>query len=73
MPLLVWRFRRCFDIVCADRLKAVCEPSLKLERESAANPGFPVLIQIAGAKVAVKVADHACGSRDRWLNNAVTG
>jgi hypothetical protein len=49
------------------------EPSLKLERERAANPGFPVLIQIARAKVAVKVADSACGSRDRWLKDAVTG
>jgi hypothetical protein len=66
-------FWKYCDTVCASRLKAVFEPLLKLERESAANPGFPVLIQIARAKVAVKVADHAWGSRDRRLNNAVTG
>jgi hypothetical protein len=66
-------FWKYCDTVCVSRLKAVFEPSLKLERERAANPGFPVLIQIARAKVAVKVADSACGSRDRWLKDAVTG
>lgn len=37
-------------------LKGMFEPSLKLERDNAAMAGFPVLIQIGRAKVAVKVS-----------------
>jgi hypothetical protein len=73
-----WNYSGTF---CASGLKAVFEPSLKLEREgcvmspAAAVPRFCEcgLVQIARAKVAVKVADRAYGSNDRWLNNAVTG
>jgi hypothetical protein len=59
----------------------VFEPSLKLERDNDVMPAFPALIQIARAKVAAEVAAEvsprfpldARASRDRRLNNAVTG
>jgi hypothetical protein len=60
-----WKYRINIAIQSARAgLKAMFEPSLKLER-ARVRAGFPALIQIARAKAAVKVADHACGSRDR--------
>ena len=69
-----WNYR---GTVWASGLKGVFEPSLKLERDNDVMPAFPALIQIARAKVAAEVSPRfplgARASRDRRLNNAVTG
>jgi hypothetical protein len=49
-------FWNYWDTVWASGLKGVFEPLLKLERDNDVMVAFSVLIQIAGAKVAAKVA-----------------